>query len=282
VAGLQGCLDSSKDEVGVKNWFTILGTFLLVIFVRIVVTKEQTVLMALSSGRYGEAWLGLKALLPTGSPSPYKVVRVPANVLQKCAKGYVDTPLYHTRGWLMRWLQWGKLRALWKIKDTSGGSILDFGCGNGVMLPTLAKNFSSVVGYDIHTEAARSLKVELGLDNVEIRRRQRIGSMYVMVFQDEAFDLIWTSSVLEHFKDLDLAIYQLHRVLKPGGQLLCLSPSEDWRYRLGRKLFGLKKPSDHYHTGQEIHNALQEYFSCEVKKTWPPLVGAYVLGRYRK
>jgi len=99
-----------------KNWPSLIATFLLVIFVRIVITKEQTVLMALSSGRYGEAWLGLKALLPSGCP-PKKVVRVPANVLKECAKGYVDTPLYHTGGWLMRWLQWGKLRALWRLLE---------------------------------------------------------------------------------------------------------------------------------------------------------------------
>jgi len=102
----------------VKHWFSIIATFLLVIFVRIVITKEQTVLMALSSGRYGEAWLGFKALLPAGSPSPYKIVRVPVHVLRECAQGYVDTPLYHTGGWLMRWIQWGKLRALWKLLKT--------------------------------------------------------------------------------------------------------------------------------------------------------------------
>ena len=149
------------------------------------------------------------------------------------------------------------------------------------MLPTLAEHFSSVVGYDKHTEAARSLKVKLDLDNVEIRSVSDINEKY-WPFWDNHFDVIWASSTLEHIKHLDMAVYQLYRVLKSGGQLLCLSPSEDWLYNLGRKLFRLQKPSDHYHTGKEIHKALQEYFTCEVKKSWPRFTGTYLMGRYRK
>jgi len=261
-----------------KNWLTIIATFLLVIFVRVVVTKEQTVLAALSSGQYKEAWLGFKALLPTANP-PAKIVKIPAITLNECAQGYVDTPLYHTGGWFMRWIQWGKLKALWKLRDDSSGTCLDFGCGNGVMLPTLAEHFSSVTAYDKYPDAARELTVKLNLNNVEVRRASFAG--YVP-FRDKQFDVVWASSVLEHFKDLDLAAYQLYRVLKPGGHLLCLSPSEDWLYRLGRKLCKLQKPADHYHTGKEIHAALEQYFTCEVKKAWPPLLGTYVMGRYRK
>jgi len=261
-----------------KNWLTIIATFLLVIFVRIVVTKEQTVLAALSSGQYREAWLGFKAILPTRSP-PARIVTVPAITLKDCAQGYVDTPLYHTGGWLMRWIQWGKLRALWKLRGDFTGTCLDFGCGNGVMLPTLAEHFSSVIGYDYHTEAAKNLKLEFALDNVEIRRARYD---HLVPLFDNSFDVVWASSTLEHIKNLDPAVFQLYRVLKPGGQLLCLSPSEDWLYQLGRKLCNLQKPADHYHTGKEIHEALQQYFTCEVKKTWPPLLGTYLMGRYRK
>lgn len=235
---------------------------------------------ALSSGQYTEAWLGLKALLPTANP-PAKIVKVPAIILKECAKGYVDTPLYHTGGWFMRWLQWGKLKALWKVRTDVSGMCLDFGCGNGVMLPTLAKYFDSVIAYDKYPEAARALKVELALDNVEIRSANDINGRY-WPFWDKCFDVVWSSSTLEHIQDLNMAVFQLHRVLKPGGQLLCLSPSENWLYRLGRKFCGLQKPADHYHTGKEIHKALQEYFTCEVQKSWPPLLGTYVMGRYRK
>jgi len=264
-----------------KNWLTIIATFLLVIFVRIVVTKEQTVLAALSSGQYREAWLGFKAILPTRSP-PARIVTIPAITLKDCAQGYVDTPLYHTGGWLMRWIQWGKLRALWKLRGDFTGTCLDFGCGNGVMLPTLAEHFDQVVGFDLHTEAACALKVDLELDNVEIRRAPQDYLLPCLPFWDNHFDTVWASSAFEHIEHLYIHLTELYRVLKPGGQLLCLSPSEDWLYQLGRKLCKLQKPADHYHTGKEIHEALQQYFTCEVKKTWPPLLGTYVMGRYRK
>ena len=99
-----------------KNWLSIIGTFLLVIFVRIVITKEQTILMALSSGNYGEAWLGFKAMLPISQRKD--IIKVSTKTLKECAQGYVDTPLYHNGGWLMRWIQWGKLRALWRLLIT--------------------------------------------------------------------------------------------------------------------------------------------------------------------
>jgi len=160
-------------------------------------------------------------------------------------------------------------------------NILDFGCGNGVMLPTLAEHFSSVVAFDIYTKAANQLRMKYGFENIEIRKGQSRWPAYVP-FDANRFDVVWASSTLEHIKNLGMAVYQLHRVLKPGGQLLCLSPSEDWLYNLGRKLFRLHKPADHYHTGKEIHEALQEYFTCEAKKSWPPLTGTYLMGRYRK
>jgi SAM-dependent methyltransferase len=36
-------------------------------------------------------------------------------------------------------------------------------------------------------------------------------------FEDEAFDAIWTITVYEHIPDLDKALYEIKRLLKPGG-----------------------------------------------------------------
>lgn len=258
------------------KWPSIILAFLLTIFVRIVITKEQTVLMAVSSGQYRTAWLGFRAMV---SPS-FSIVRVPAKILKDCAKDcYVDTSLYHTGGWLMRWLQWGKLRALWRLRQGNEQSILDFGCGNGVMLPTFDNYFDNVWAYDLRLKAACNLANRYKLRNLKIHWS---GSTESVPFGHNWMDVVWASSVLEHIKDLDEVISQIHRVLKSGGQLLFLSPSENWIYRLGRKLCGLKKPADHYHTGEEIEQALEKYFTCEVKKRWPPFINLYVLGRYRR
>lgn len=159
------------------------------------------------------------------------------------------------------------------------GKILDFGCGNGVMLPTFAKHFNEVVGYDLHTNAARNLKLQYELDNVDIRSAWK---RTYLPFWDHYFDVVWASSVLEHIKDLDMAVYQLYRVLKPGGQLLFLSPNENSFYRLGRKVLGLQKPLDHYHRAEHIEQALEKHFECEIKKRWPPIVNLYALGKYRR
>ena len=158
-------------------------------------------------------------------------------------------------------------------------NMLDYGCGNGVMLPTFAKHFDWVTAYDLFTNAARCLKLRYELGNVDVLSGWK---RTLLPFWDKHFDVIWASSVLEHIKDLDAAVYQLYRVLRPGGQLLFLSPNENWIYELGRKFLGLHKPPDHYHTGEEIEQKLTEHFECEIKKRWPPIINLYVLGRYRR
>jgi SAM-dependent methyltransferase len=46
-------------------------------------------------------------------------------------------------------------------------------------------------------------------------------------FPDEWFDLVTNNQVMEHVEDLDAALAEIHRVLKPGGTVLSIFPSCD-------------------------------------------------------
>jgi SAM-dependent methyltransferase len=46
-------------------------------------------------------------------------------------------------------------------------------------------------------------------------------------FEDSSFDLVANNQVLEHVEDLEAALGEIRRVLKPGGTLLSLFPSRD-------------------------------------------------------
>jgi glycosyltransferase involved in cell wall biosynthesis/SAM-dependent methyltransferase len=81
-------------------------------------------------------------------------------------------------------------------------SILDIGCGDGVITNSLP-NHVNVVGLDISTEALR-----------HVRRSTQQGSITDIPFEDRSFDLCMTCDVLEHLPgdDLSRAVEELSRV----------------------------------------------------------------------
>ena len=105
-------------------------------------------------------------------------------------------------------------------------------------------------------------------------------------FRDGSFYGILALSALEHFEDLDGIVKEIARVIRPGGFVLYLSPTENRFYRLGRWLLGYVKPQDHYHSGAEVEASLQKHFDSEIMRSlpWflPPFLAAYRLGRMRR
>jgi ubiquinone/menaquinone biosynthesis C-methylase UbiE len=225
--------------------------------------------------------------LRTILPSPNKdsgVVRIDAEELGRFARGvYVNSPVYLSSNRVVRFINWKKLdivRSLFSSKNID--RVLDFGCGNGVMLPTLSSAFQKVFGIDLHTAAASNMKREYGLGNVFLATADG----FRLPFKNNSFCMVVATSALEHFKDLDRAVSEIARVVKPGGSLLFLSPTENLFYRFGRWLFRYKKPEDHYHSAREIQLVLEKYFTSEAVRYFPmrslPFVAAYQVGRLRK
>jgi SAM-dependent methyltransferase len=44
-----------------------------------------------------------------------------------------------------------------------------------------------------------------------------------MAFPDSSFDAVWIAGVLHHM-DIDLMAKEIHRILKPGGRVVCQEP----------------------------------------------------------
>ena len=51
----------------------------------------------------------------------------------------------------------------------------------------------------------------------------------ILPFEDQSFDIIFSSNVLEHIPDLDGALRECARVLKPDGKMVHVVPSHWWR-----------------------------------------------------
>jgi len=94
------------------------------------------------------------------------------------------------------------------------GQLLDFGCGSKPY-QTLFSNVRNYIGVDIEDEGQHDHK------NEEIDYYYDGKSI---PFDNETFDSILTSEVLEHVPDVDETLKELTRVLKPNGKILITVP----------------------------------------------------------
>ena len=108
--------------------------------------------------------------------------------------------------------------------DVANLRVLDFGCGNGWLSIESGKDGASeVFGVDISKELieeANRLAEEKGLSN-RVYFLKMPGED--LTFSDNYFDLCLGSAILHH-TDLNLAIQNIFRVLKPGGRAIFIEP----------------------------------------------------------
>jgi SAM-dependent methyltransferase len=106
-----------------------------------------------------------------------------------------------------------------------GARILDYGCGAGAVVQAGRAAGLDIHGADVYYGGsnARTEADRAGLLGAAIReiRDGRIP------FEDAWFDVVVNNQVMEHVEDLDAALAEIHRVLKPGGVVLSIFPSRD-------------------------------------------------------
>lgn len=241
-------------------------------------TMARRLLKVRKFGEIATLWHGFVTVAKTAMPKS-KLVRVDWQKLKDHSRGaYLSSTVYSDAAWPVRELNWRKLGAVASMVNGESGAALDLGCGNGVFLPTLSRMFDSVKGLDVRGWAARRLVRDMKLNNVEIIE----GSAYRMPFGDHQFDAVFSTSAMEHMKDLYSAVNEIDRVLKPGGKLFFLSPCEGLFYRLGRFLLRYEKPKDHYWTANQISVGLKTYFREQDRRLYPFGLPVYQMGVYAK
>ena len=91
-----------------------------------------------------------------------------------------------------------------------GKDVLEIGCGTGMILKEIAPVAKSAVGIDIspgmlEQAAARGLDVQ-------------VASATDLPFEDESFDAVYSFKVLAHVEEIETAMSEVARVLRPGGR----------------------------------------------------------------
>lgn len=105
------------------------------------------------------------------------------------------------------------------IKSVDKGQrVLDVGCGNGRLLAQIAELGFEAVGVDFSSEATAACREQgLKAECVDIETE---GIPY-----DEEFDLCISTEVIEHVFDPYNFLFQINKVLQPGGLAILTTPN---------------------------------------------------------
>lgn len=153
------------------------------------------------------------------------------------ALGAMGSLFVATAGLLLWGSRSGKLRLRDKLLDAlpwrGDESVLDIGCGHGLMLIGAAKRLTSgkAIGVDVWSEreagrnrpesALRNARLEQVAGRVEVHT----ADARELPFDAQSFDLVlssWTLHNLPQGEQRQRALQEMLRVLKPGGQLLLI------------------------------------------------------------
>lgn len=155
----------------------------------------------------------------------------------------IDNDYYHEVGesW---WDEHGPLRALHDMNPTrvsyfdttartvhgrepSEISVLDIGCGGGLVSEALGRLGYRVTGIDLSEGSIETARRHAAGSGVSVT--YRVGSAYELPAADGSTDVVVISDVLEHLHDLPGAVAEISRVLRPGGVVVFDTISRTWR-----------------------------------------------------
>jgi 2-polyprenyl-3-methyl-5-hydroxy-6-metoxy-1,4-benzoquinol methylase len=119
----------------------------------------------------------------------------------------------------------GKLRSARRVKMLSshirsGMIVLELGCGTGYFTQELARCGADIVAVDVSPELLEIARANCSAPNV----RYEIQNAYELSYPGDAFDSVVGSSVLHHL-EIEEALRQIHRVLRPGGTMFFTEPN---------------------------------------------------------
>jgi SAM-dependent methyltransferase len=119
-----------------------------------------------------------------------------------------------------------RVRVLEALALRPGDHVLDVGVGPGLLAEDMARTVGEqghVAGIDLSEpmlEMTRRRCAELGWTEF------RVADATELPFADESFDALVSTQVYEYVADMDGALSEAHRVLRPGGRIVILDT--DW------------------------------------------------------
>lgn len=97
---------------------------------------------------------------------------------------------------------------------------LDVGCGNGFFTLLLGKKCREVVGVDVSREYIRIANFFASVLGDRVRATFHCARLEELGFPPASFDKVFSFCVIEHIDNYAEVLKEIHRLLRPGGELI--------------------------------------------------------------
>lgn len=115
-----------------------------------------------------------------------------------------------------------------ELNPKLGEKIIDLGCGTGYYLFLLSNLYTNLdlYGFDNDQKAMQEAKEILFSKNIKFVT----GDLHKMPFEENSFNKVVMSEVLEHVDNDQQVLKETIRILKPGGLLVVSTPSKNFPF----------------------------------------------------
>jgi SAM-dependent methyltransferase len=105
--------------------------------------------------------------------------------------------------------------------NVSGQKVLEIGLGEGTDSERLIREGAHWSGVDLTAESISRVRTRLTLRELPYDELRQ-GSVLDLPFADGSFDMVFSHGVLHHVPEITKAQSEIHRVLRPGGELVIM------------------------------------------------------------
>jgi SAM-dependent methyltransferase len=105
--------------------------------------------------------------------------------------------------------------------NVAGKKVLEIGLGEGAESERLIRQGALWSGVDLTAEAVERVRTRLTLRELPYEDLRQ-GSVLDLPFADDSFDMVFSHGVLHHVPEIKQAQSEIHRVLRPGGELVIM------------------------------------------------------------
>lgn len=172
----------------------------------------------------------------------------------------------------IRWMFIKRLKLILSLlpKETDEVRLLEVGFGCGILLPELLKRCKEYYGIDVHDHVdSVAKKLMVSFPDCHFSKQ----SIVKTDFPDRCFDVVFSLSVMEHIVEIDAAIAEIRRILKPGGRFVVGFPIENFASNfvldIVKHINGFDRRIHHPTNHRQILAALSNNLTEQIRNCYP-------------